>query len=593
MSIAEVMQQYFRGRQDYVAIQSPAGTFSPSTQHVSDELMQSHLNGEMCLGFYLLDTDSNCYCTCVDFDDHGKDSDWRTKAESVYYAVSQMGLRPLMEISNSGSGAHLWLFFDGPTPAWIPRAFWAGVSSKLDIPLPEVYPRQDVLKEGGLGNLVRYPLCPLGKSAFVDVEDDWSVIEPVSALGWCKRVSGPDLRLIAAQSGLPELKPLDKAIHTADLSGIVIPPRVQELLNRGHGLLWRRWNKDVSGMNDTSNSALAMAICVELVRGYVMDSEIKAALRYWCAQNDCEKGDRDSWIDKTLEKAYTFVLGRQDGSKSSIHVMTMKDAALNYCDRVEKGGKFWLPTGIKEVDHAIDGFGYGELTLIVARPSEGKTALALQFNDHVSTKLRVPSLFISEEMSQLMVGKRRLLAVSRFAERNWKEQITEVRKSVEEHYDGAAPSYIVESCGSIERVEEVVRQFVEIYNVEVVGVDYIQLLAGGTDEYQEITRVSKQLKKIALRHNVVMVGLCQMNRAILARENSEPRLSDLRGSGQLEQDADLIMFTHYPYLSDPTQDPSRYFIHFGKRRNGPMRSRKVELRFDTAHQTFRSIRSVA
>src|SRR5690606_11347519 len=95
---------------------------------------------------------SQCWCSCADFDNKPDrpDPDWLSKASQVYYGLIELGLQPVFEISQSGQAAHVWIFFDEPTDAWIPRAFWKALAERLGTPIREVYPARIATSARGL-----------------------------------------------------------------------------------------------------------------------------------------------------------------------------------------------------------------------------------------------------------------------------------------------------------------------------------------------------------------------------------------------------------------------------------------------------------
>jgi replicative DNA helicase len=311
--------------------------------------------------------------------------------------------------------------------------------------------------------------------------------------------------------------------------------------------------------------------------------EIGSTLRAWCGKhNYSEKGDRDDWINRTLVKAYDFVTSRKE--KSSANVTTFKDAAHAFIDTIERGDQIFIPSGIRELDDLVGGIEPGEVAIIAGRPSHGKSALGFQWVAHAAS-LGVKCLVISEEMGKLQIGKRRLMTISDIPGDQWVQaSVSALRRDVDEFHKGHADIFVVESCGTIDRVEEVIDQFCELYNVGHVCIDYMQLLgARSTDRYEVVTEVSRRVKQCARRNNVPILNLSQLNRGIESRDGFEPKLSDLRESGQIEQDADKVFFTVYPSkFSDVDSD--LYYIYCGKNRNGPGAGTKLETSFDGLRQ---------
>ncbi len=148
--------------------------------------------------------------------------------------------------------------------------------------------------------------------------------------------------------------------------------------------------------------------------------------------------------------------------------------------------------------------------------------------------------------------------------------------------------YLLNGCGTIERVEEIIDQFVSLHGVGIVAVDYLQLLTSrqGSDRYEVVTEISRRIKRCAGRNRIPILALCQLNREVEKRTDNEPKLSDLRESGQIEQDADLVLFTQWPHKFDTSMPPHMYRIYCAKRRNGPIRTARIETTFDPNRQTI-------
>lgn len=583
-ALAKKILSLFRGRHDYVAVGAD-GAFSPANEAPTETLVDRHLAGEESFGFYVMMADSRIVCTCVDFDnkpDH-PDAEFESKAIALYSALRGFSLCPLLERSQSGSGYHVWLFFTDAVPAYMVRAWWRGVERRLNVKFKEVYPRQDKLAGKGLGNLVRYPLWK--QSVFIDPDEDMRVLEPDDALDGVVRIAPEDLPLLAFQLGMGELRgePVQSVVTVDGGADCLLPIRVQKLLERTHSLFSRRWNGDTEGMKDSSNSAIAMCLAVEMVRLYVPTPEIASAIRYWCRIRGAEKGEREDWIARTVTRAYDFILTRQEERTAS--ETTFEKACQLYIDTVERGKSPHISSGLAELDASIDGAGPGEMVVIAARPGHGKSAFAFQWlNSAAMSGIR--GLLISEEMSAMEVGKRRLLSIATAGQEHWDKSIVpQLRAEVVEFHKSAAPVFMLEGCNTIDRVEEVIDQFVSVHGIGIAAVDYLQLLTGRTTErYEIVTEMSRRLKQCARRNRIPILVLSQLNREIEKRAENEPKLSDLRESGQIEQDADLIIFTQWPYKFDPMYTPNAYRIYCAKRRNGPIRSPRIETSFNPNRQ---------
>jgi replicative DNA helicase len=596
MDLAARMREAFKGRTDVVA--EWTGThFQPVYgEPMTEARVKAHLAGETCAGVYLTLPTSDCWCSCADIDDHGTNADWRNHAERVY-AVLQNTHPPLIEVSQSGAGAHLWLFFRHPVACWLVRQFWQRVGRKAGVELEELYPRQDYARPGVNpetgkpypGNLVRLPLW--NRSAFIDVEDDWSTVDPLEALADVKRITATTLHDLAADLRLGRLEapPTVRATASRANNGHIVPevaPRIAELLKRDYTYLAKRWRGDVQGLSDPSNSGLAMSIAVELVRQYVEQRDVEHALAFWLEERASVKAGRDDWVRTTVSKAYEFVVSRRE--EKSKHASTLEDCCLSYVDSLRRGERMHFGSGIKDVDFSVDGVAPGEVCVIGARPGHGKTALALQWLDAVS-QAGTPCLLLSEEMPPVRLGYRRMLTISNLPEEHHADNTDALEAEARQHHDGAAPCFVVTDCQRAERAAEVIDQFCSLHNVRMVAVDYGQLLpAGGGTEYERITNMSRILTSAARRNGAAMLLLVQLNRE-LEKRAWKPRLSDLRDAGQIEADADLVLVSVWPSRAGIEENgqpvpQNEFWLSALKRRNGAIKDEFLRLSFDAERQ---------
>jgi hypothetical protein len=241
------------------------------------------------------------------------DPAWKNKARKVYRLLDEHDLSPLVEISQSGSAAHVWVFFKRPIAARLVRGFWRGILDHLNVPVPEIYPRQDELTGKGLGNLVRYPLW--NQSRFVDVTDGWTTLPPIKTMSAVTPVSLKRLERVAREIGFSLHAPA-KMTATKGYTGssCELPERVQRLLEQDERLA-ARWAGSTEGLTDTSRSSIVMSVATLLVYRYLPTPEIEAAIRHWCEKENYEKGNRDEWITGVMAKAYELAQDRWEGQR--------------------------------------------------------------------------------------------------------------------------------------------------------------------------------------------------------------------------------------------------------------------------------------
>ncbi len=244
------------------------------------------------------------------------------------------------------------------------------------------------------------------------------------------------------------------------------------------------------------------------------------------------------------------------------------------------GNLLWIPTKYKGLNKLIGGLAAGDLIIIAARPGMGKTAFALNLASDLCFKENIPVGFFSLEMSKEQVGMR-ILSLNTGIDANKIKtgSITEedFEDLAEEAERLASKPFFIDDTASITLTDLRVkaRRLVREQKVKVIFVDYLQLIRNihshiHTRE-QEIAEISRSLKALAKDLNIPIVALSQLNRAVESRENKRPVLSDLRESGAIEQDADIIIFLFredfYSSFNEEIQSVAEVIV--AKHRNGP------------------------
>ena len=584
LSVAGSILEVFQGRAGWVAADMGEGAFNPFEWELDAQtFLEKHLNGDRCLGFYLLRDDDTVFVSALDVDNHnGENPNAAVDAHAICVALDELGLSYVVERSQSGSGWHIWLRFAEPIQASLARKLWETVYRQANATFRfEVYPRQDSLAEKKLGNLIRYPLW--GQSRFQNMPLDSEGIDPEEACA----------RLLQGASTLNEVRNVigwDDCEQTVEgiWVGDEISVRVADIINRNPGsLLAKRWMSQTHGMGDKSRSAIAQAICVELVRNYVPTAEIEQALKYWCQQNAYEKGDRDLWVRATVDRSYDMAVGRQE--KQSLIGNTFAGLAHQYADDVAANAEVIIPSGIVGLDASIEGIGLGELGIISAAPGHGKTAVAMQWAD-AAALAGFPVLLISLEMSGRESSRRVLLRVSGMSSDDWRSEGANelIHNRINSYFKQRAPMYFVEGAESIKRIEDVIEQYVTDYGVKLVCLDY-QGLAVTDDynasEYQAQTTITKSLKKAARRHDIAILSLVQLNRGL--GDDELPSMRHLKGSGEIEASSDLIVFGRWLFKIDPQANHrNAYLVKVDKCRNRKVINPMIPVSFDDDSQTF-------
>lgn len=272
---------------------------------------------------------------------------------------------------------------------------------------------------------------------------------------------------------------------------------------------------------------------------------------------------------------------------STARTTTLVDASKRYLESIRHGQTPLIDTGIYELDYALGGgVQRGEMVIFAARPSHGKSAVALQMVHHWTSQ-GIPCAFISEEMSDLALGKRAVQYVTEVPEDMWSENMQRIESELAEYEQMHARCEIIEGCGSVDNAVAQIERVVKDQGVQCVVVDYAQLLrANGRTRYEQVTNTSVALRKAASTFNIVLLALCQLSRGIESRDTFVPVMSDLKETGQLEQDADVITFLVWPYKVDPSESKERYQFFVVKNRNRAIRKHDIDCRFLPDRQRF-------
>lgn len=265
----------------------------------------------------------------------------------------------------------------------------------------------------------------------------------------------------------------------------------------------------------------------------------------------------------------------------------------------DKGKIRGIPTGFKDLDNILAGLQKSDLFILAARPSMGKTALALNLAHNIATKADEAVLLFSLEMSKEQLVDRMLamesgvdawaLRTGNLTDQDF-EQIGQAMGTLSE-----AQIYIDDTPGiTVSDLRTKARREMHQHPLGLIIVDYLQLMSGGNrfsgdgNRVQEISEISRGLKGIARELNVPLIALSQLSRSVESRNPQIPQLSDLRESGSIEQDADVVAFIYREdYYNKESERQNITDIFIKKHRNGPTGG--VELFFEKEKQRFRSL----
>jgi len=307
-------------------------------------------------------------------------------------------------------------------------------------------------------------------------------------------------------------------------------------------------------------------------------------------------------IDKILDEAEQkiFAVSQKHIRQDFTPVKPILEEAFNRIDELHKNkGKLrGVPTGFKDLDNILAGLQKSNLIILGARPSVGKSSLALDLARHAAIKEKVSVGVFSLEMSKEEVIDRLICAQANVD--LWKLRTGNLSSSGDNddfarigHAMGAlseAPIYIDDTPGlNVLEMRTMARRLQAERGLDFIIVDYLQLMEGRgkTDNrVQEVSEISRSLKGLARELNVPIVALSQLSRGIESRTDQRPKLSDLRESGSIEQDADVVLFI-YREAKDSAENKNIASIIIAKHRNGPVG--EVKLFFNQQYTSFRDL----
>jgi replicative DNA helicase len=267
-------------------------------------------------------------------------------------------------------------------------------------------------------------------------------------------------------------------------------------------------------------------------------------------------------------------------------------------EMIEEKGRRGIETDFGEVDDMLNGLQNGELIIVAARPSMGKTALAMNFIENVAANHRLPCAVFSLEMSKQQLAQRMLCsraAIDAQKVRKGMLSAEEFRKLAAVVVElSKAPIWVDDSPGlTVLELRAKARRLKRQHDIKLLMIDYLQLMdnPGPDSRQQQISEISRGIKAVARELNIPVIAISQLNRMAEGREGHRPRMSDLRESGSIEQDADVIMLLHredYYRMSEPDFVPDNIAeVIIAKQRNGPTGT--VKLTFDNRTTTFRNL----
>jgi replicative DNA helicase len=313
--------------------------------------------------------------------------------------------------------------------------------------------------------------------------------------------------------------------------------------------------------------------------------------------------DESTPLDSLLDNAEQTLFGvsQKHLKQNFIPISSVLAESFDRLDELHKDRNSLrgVPTGFKAMDHMLGGLQKSDLLILAARPSMGKTSLALNIAHHVAVKEGIPVGVFSLEM-----GKEQL--IDRFLAMESDIDLWKLRNGRLEDSDfpklneamaalSEAPVFIDDSATTnIMEMRTKARRLQTEHDLGLIVIDYLQLISGrkfsgGDNRTQEVSEISRGLKGLARELNVPVIALSQLSRSVESRTPPIPQLSDLRESGSIEQDADVVMFIYREdyYKREDSEQPGLAQILVQKHRNGPTGS--IDLFFHPERTLFRDV----
>ncbi|MBD0338696.1 MAG: replicative DNA helicase [Thermoleophilia bacterium] len=296
-------------------------------------------------------------------------------------------------------------------------------------------------------------------------------------------------------------------------------------------------------------------------------------------------GETDDLVDRAEQILFELSQSRVSGEFSHIEDL-LKESFERITALYEAGAELTgTPSGFRDLDRITSGFQPGNLIIVAARPSMGKSALALCVAANVAVRHEIPVALFTLEMSKAEVTQRLMcseakvesqrLRTGKLAADDWPRLTAACDKLAK------APIF-VDDTGSITMMElrsKARRLKSREHDLGLIVVDYLQLMTSGTNpenRVQEVSQISRQLKVLARDLDVPILALSQLSRAVEQRHDKRPILSDLRESGSIEQDSDVVMFIYRDeYYNEESDQQGLAEVHVAKHRNGPTGSEKL------------------
>lgn len=342
------------------------------------------------------------------------------------------------------------------------------------------------------------------------------------------------------------------------------------------------------------NAVLEVTNCVQLVtstsmyRDYcntIKDHSNKRSIRKLIDQIEKDINKKNS--EELLEDISSFLIEKLEKKEKK---KSLKDVASSILSKILDSGKEkkYILTGFRSLDSVLYGFSPGQVFIIAARPSMGKTAFATQLLLNITRK-NTPSLFLSLEMHQEEIVERMIANIGNiFLSKIKNENLSEndfLNLGIAIDVLNTIPLFIEnEKIDNIYKIQQKIRYYKQKHNIQVVCIDYIQLVNSTKKKYQnrneEIEYIVKIIKTIAIELEITIIILSQLSRAVDTRANRRPMLSDLRDSGSIEQVADVVLMLFRNDYYEKGEKNNILEVDIAKQRNGETKTIALKTMFE-------------
>jgi len=333
---------------------------------------------------------------------------------------------------------------------------------------------------------------------------------------------------------------------------------------------------------------------VQIVKDKQMMRELISAAGEVLTEAMDEAGNIAEKLDRAEQKIFLVTQKKVSGSAASMKELLTE--AFEAIDKRQGHHITGLPSGYAELDDLTCGLQNGEMVIIAGRPSMGKTSFAMNIAEHIGADNNIPVAIFSLEMSRQQLAERMLCSrgmIDSQVVRKGMVSDSQYQELVHAASELSEKPIFVDDTPGITPLElrGKARRLRSRYGIKCIFIDYLQLMSMGSSvesRQQEVSEISRYLKALARELEVPVVVLSQLNRASEGREGHRPRMSDLRESGSIEQDADVIMLLHredyYHKGEEGYEDTASAEVIIAKQRNGPTDT--IELSFNGTYTRF-------